>query len=254
MKSRLPAFSRFTLIELLVVIAIIAILAAMLLPALKNARELARRTVCQGNLKQIGLGIFGYTDDWLGWMPISNAAVELTGGGGTGCPWGWKLEIAPYINANIPTPYEPNTCWNKNLGWNPGPLRCPVWIKDSAYPAYYCYDGGYDWNTGSGDGLISNAFGYHQADVWGGTRVKLSTTTIPSQSAVCGETTDWYINTWDLLYLQHPTSTAPTPPIGNRHQGGINLWFADGHVEWMTQRAIMAGANGDVNWFFKRVK
>jgi prepilin-type N-terminal cleavage/methylation domain-containing protein/prepilin-type processing-associated H-X9-DG protein len=63
--------SRFTMIELLVVITIISILAAMLLPVLSNAREVAKSIACINNQKQVASICFNYSEDCAGWLPGS---------------------------------------------------------------------------------------------------------------------------------------------------------------------------------------
>ncbi|RYX82475.1 DUF1559 domain-containing protein [bacterium] len=82
----------FTLIEILVVMAIIALLAAILFPVFARVRENARRSSCQSNLKQIGLGIMQYSQDYDERIP-----GRVTGNGYEGRSW--RRVIQPYVKS-----------------------------------------------------------------------------------------------------------------------------------------------------------
>ena len=97
-KSNKTTFSGFTLIELFVVIAIIAILAAILFPVFARARENARRASCQSNLKQIGLGIAQYTQDYDERGP-QNAFGTYNGNATLSTQYFWHDAIYPYIKS-----------------------------------------------------------------------------------------------------------------------------------------------------------
>lgn len=73
---------RFTLVEMLVVVAVISILCCLLLPALKGARGMARRTVCIGNLRQIGLGAANYASDYDNVFCLGKSQSQLWGSKG----------------------------------------------------------------------------------------------------------------------------------------------------------------------------
>lgn len=93
-----PGRRGFTLIELLVVIAIIAILISLLLPAVQQAREAARRSQCKNNLKQIGLALHNYHDTFTALPAGSIVLSNPTGTRDFGHGWTWHASILPYID------------------------------------------------------------------------------------------------------------------------------------------------------------
>jgi prepilin-type N-terminal cleavage/methylation domain-containing protein/prepilin-type processing-associated H-X9-DG protein len=150
----------FTLIELLVVIAIIAILAAILFPVFARARENARRTSCQSNLKQLALGIKQYLQDYDERFPHSTGATvsDLSG---------WAYVTQPYVK-NEQILQCPSQSSGAPLGANLEPRAIQANFSD------YWYNfnlGGvnesslaYVSNTVmNGDGQLDNTFG---ANYW----------------------------------------------------------------------------------------
>jgi len=94
----------FTLIELLVVIAIISILASILFPVFARARENARRASCQSNLKQIGLGMMMYAQDYdghlvSGFLDMGSGNVSYPDGS-TGRFQPWYVSMFPYLKSS----------------------------------------------------------------------------------------------------------------------------------------------------------
>ncbi len=111
----------FTLIELLVVIAIIGVLAGLLLPAIQQARESARRMTCSSNIRQLAIGAQNYHDVFKQFFP-GNAAYNNRQVGATriaGTPendgawyngmWGWAAFVLPHVEgANVANQFDMN--------------------------------------------------------------------------------------------------------------------------------------------------
>ncbi len=191
--------SGFTLIELLVVIAIIAILAAILFPVFAQARERARTASCLSNVKQIGLGMRMYLDDYDGSWPFSWYDKAQ---------YGWDVAIYPYTkNTKI--------------------FACP---SNPQLPELWA---GY---TGPLKGMIrSYAMNGTVSSDQRTTPINESAIDTPTDVIMTLETTSWtYKNTRPPdheTYLTKKNDVCQHVPF-NIHQGGANYLFADTHARW----------------------
>lgn len=244
----------FTLIELLVVIAIIAILAAILFPVFAKARDKARQAACLSNLKQMGLGVMMYKDDYDNtYPPVVNAQpTEFPGGTGwiatlpSGYAWAWQQLIYPYTKN-----YQMFYCPNSPLRYSAQYGHQTAWYLYGANANVlgYCpeYPGGQGMIDALGAGIKSEA-------------------AIPSPATIYmlmdagGYTLGW----WDVLsgYDGHylpgsgkltnggywvAWSGSTSSPyysdfMNGRHNGGANVNFADGHAKWIKVEEMLQGA------------
>ncbi len=225
----------FTLIELLVVIAIISILAAILFPVFARARENARRASCQSNLKQVGLGVMQYLQDFderypqqfywdtTTWTtseldtdtskPSGNYVVEVSA---TGNYRTWMDAIFPYVKSVqiFTCPSVPST--------TPAP---PSYGYNTAFGGYA--NDVFYYNNGSSDNWRPLA----QAQVGRPAELVLI---LDFWSKYNVTTTPAIVGNW---------SNHSNPDVKrwlSPHLEGGNIAYADGHVKWQTLQKLQS--------------
>lgn len=213
-----PQRKAFTLIELLVVIAIIAILAAILFPVFARARENARRSSCQSNLKQIGLGMMQYTQDYDERFPATDTCYQIGGAGQTFPTATWDLVIQPYLKSTqiltCPSDAVSKTMTLTGFGA----------VKRSYAMARYL------------DQASNNCIGVNQSIIKAPALTVLNVERMNTSNSTRQD--EW----WHFSDIQHTDASASnadrnfndlaaTSTAEGRHLGTNNILYTDGHVK-----------------------
>ncbi|MFT3785299.1 MAG: type II secretion system protein [Tepidisphaeraceae bacterium] len=122
----------FTLVELLVVIGIIALLISVLLPALNTARRSANQTKCMAALKQIGIGLQFYSQEYKGYWPLTRDARDVIAGKTT-IQRRWTDMIAKYFNKGLKNGDFTNVADIAAIRRSSVLWGCPSWAKTTEY-------------------------------------------------------------------------------------------------------------------------
>jgi prepilin-type N-terminal cleavage/methylation domain-containing protein/prepilin-type processing-associated H-X9-DG protein len=215
----------FTLIELLVVIAIIAILAAILFPVFAKAREKARQITCASNLKQLGLAITQYTQDYDELMPRAGGPIYSYT---AYVPW--QTFIAPYVKNGAGTTSVSSIGNVFACPSNPNTTTAYAGLAGAfQYSCDYVANYNQAFETGgSGEGSFGN-----------GGDVGLSSMASPSELIALMENVN-QVSAWNIDI----TNVAFSQGLFAGHTGESNYLFCDGHVKSLKPGQTLSVADG----------